>query len=94
MIRLLEERERKKRRQTKEGGEKSHNPMDELPGESSSVPETVAETPDPGTFVLVIPRRTVQGFSTDDLLRSSPVAKSTIIRSTSSKLDCILNEVC
>ena len=89
MIRLLEEREQKKRRRTKEGGEKSTNPTDKPPGEL-----TAAETPDPGTFVLVIPRRTVEGFSTDDLLRSSPVAESKIIRSTSSKLNYILNEVC
>ena len=93
MIRLLEERERKKRHRTKEEGEKSHNPTDEPAGEPVSVPEPVVETPDPGTSVLVIPRRTVEGFSTDDLLRSSPVTESKIIRSTSSKLNYILNEV-
>ena len=94
VIRLIEEREQKKRRRTKEGGEKSSSPTNKPPGEPISVPETAAETPDPGTFVLVIPRRTVEGFSTDDLLRSSPVAESKIIRSTSSKLNYIPNEVC
>lgn len=93
MIRLLEERERKKRCRTKDGGERSDNPTEEPAGESVSVPKPVVETPDPGTFVLVIPRRTVEGFSKDDLLRSSPVAESKIIRSTSSKLNYILNEV-
>lgn len=93
MIRLLEERERKKRRRTKEEGERSHSPTGEPAGESADVPELAVGTPDPGTFVVVIPRRTVEGSSTDDLLRSSPVAESRIIRSTSSKLNYILNEV-
>jgi len=92
IIRLLEERERKKRRRTKEGGEESHDPTDKPVGESVSVPESV-ETPELGTSVLVIPKRTVEGFSTDDLLKSSPVAESKIVRSTSSKLNYILNEV-
>jgi len=93
MIRLLEERERKKRRRIKEEGERSHSPTDEPAGEPAGVPELGVETPDPGTFVVVVPRRTVEGSSTDDLLRSSPVAESRIIRSTSSKLNYILNEV-
>ena len=94
MIRLLEERERKKRRRTKEGeGERSNDQTDEPPGESVSVPEPVARTQDPGASVLVIPRRTVEGFLMKDLLRSSPVAESKIVRSTSSKLNYILNEV-
>lgn len=94
MMRLLEVNGRKKRRRTKEeGGEKSHNLTDEPPGEPVNVPELEAETPDPNMSVLVIPRRTVGGFSTGDLLRSSPVAGSKIIRSTSSKLNHILTEV-
>ena len=93
MIRSLEEREQKKRRRANEGGEGPHNPTGKPPGESVSIPESAAETPDPGTSVLVIPKRTVEGFSTDDLLRSSPVAKSKIIRSTSSKLNYVLDEV-
>jgi len=93
-MRLLEERGRKKRRRTGEGDdERSDNPTDEPPSESVSVPEPVVEAPNPETSVLVIPRRTVEGFSMDDLLRTSPVAESKIIRSTSSKLDHILTEV-
>ena len=98
MIRLLKEREQKKRRRTKEGeGEKSNNSTDEPAGESVSIPEPVAGTPepeDPGASVLVIPRRTVEGFLMEDLLRSSPVAESKIVRTTSSKLNYILDEVC
>jgi len=94
MMRLLEEKGRKKRRRTEEGGgERLDNPTDEPGGESVSVPEPVTEAPNPETSVLVIPRRTIEGFSMGDLLRSSPVAESKIIRSTSSKLDYILTEV-
>ena len=94
-MRLLEERERKKRRRTKEGGgEQSSCPAGELPYQSASTPERVEETSDPEPPILFIPRRTVQGSSTDDLLRSSPVAQSKVVRSTSSKLNYILNEVC
>jgi len=93
MIRLLEERERKKRRRVREGGERSYNPIDEPPDEFVNVGEPVTEIPDPEPFVLVIPKRTVDGFSMGDLLRSSPVAESKITRSTSSKLNYILNEV-
>jgi len=93
MIRLLEERERKKRRRINEGGERPHSPTGEPAGEPADAPELAVESPDPGTSVVVIPRRTVEGSSTDDLLRSSPVAESRIIRSTSSKLNYILNEV-
>jgi hypothetical protein len=93
MMRLLEERERKKRRRTKEGaGERPPSPADEPPDQPASAPEPAVETPNPEPFVLVIPKRTVQGFSTGDLLKSSPVAQSKIVRSTSSKLNCILNE--
>ncbi|KAF9652886.1 hypothetical protein BDM02DRAFT_3088163 [Thelephora ganbajun] len=92
MMRLLEEKERKKRRRNKE---KEGDSTEEPPVEPASVPETVVKTPDQEQepFILVIPRRTVEGFSTDDLLRSSPVAQSKIIRSTSSKLNHIINEV-
>jgi len=94
MIRLLEERERKKRRRNKEeGGEGSNTPTAEPPCEPVAVPEPEPQTPDPGLSVLVIPRRTVEGFSMGDLLRSSPVAESKVIRSTSSKLNHILTEV-
>ena len=94
MLRLLEERERKKRRRTKEGGgERSRSPAVTPPDKPVDTPEKAVEAPDPEPFVLVIPKRTAQGFSTNDLLRSSPVAQSTIIRSTSSKLNYILNEV-
>jgi len=94
-IRLLEERERKKRRRTKEeGGEGPNKPTDKPPKEPAAVPEPEVETPDPGLSVLVIPRRTVEGSSMGDLLRSSPVADSKITRSTSSKLNHILTEVC
>jgi hypothetical protein len=95
IIRLSEEKERKKRRRTKEegGGEASH-PAGEPPGEIVNVPKKEIETPSSEKSVLVIPRRTVEGFSTDDLLRSSPVAESKIIRSTSSKLNRVLAEVC
>lgn len=89
MIRLLEEKERKKRRRTeKEEGEKPHDPTDKPSDEPVKVPE-----PEPEVSVLVVPRRTVEGASTDDLLRSSPVAESKVIRSTSSKLNHILTEV-
>lgn len=87
-IRLLEEKkERKKRRRTKEGGEGSNPPTDKPP-------EQEAETPDPETSVLVIPRMVVEGFSMEDLLKSSPLAESKIVRSTSSKLNRILTEAC
>ena len=93
-MRLLEEKERKKRRRTREDGdEKPSHPADEPLGEPVGVPELETGGPEPGEPVLVIPRRTVGGFSTDDLLRSSPVAESRIIRSTSSKLNHILAEV-
>jgi len=93
-IRLLEEKERKKRRRKKEeGGGESKNPTGEPPGETVIVPEQEAETPDPVLTVLVIPRRVAGGFSMGDLLRSSPVAESKVIRSTSSKLNHILTEV-
>lgn len=95
MLRLLEERERKKRRRTKEGeGERSRSPAITPPDKPVDTPEKTVEASDPEPFVLVIPKRTAQGFSTNDLLRSSPVARSTIIRSTSSKLNYILDEVC
>ena len=88
IIRLLEEKERKKRRRTKdEGGERPQDPTDEPPGEPVNVPELEMKS------VLVIPARTVKGSSTDELLRSSPVAEAKIIRSTSSKLNRILTEV-
>lgn len=94
LMRLLEERERKKRRRTKEGGEQSNSPVDQQPPDQPvSIPEQAMDAQEPEPFVLVIPRRTVQGFSTNDLLKSSPVAESKIIRSTSSKLNYILNEV-
>lgn len=89
--RLLEEKERKKRPRTKEG-EQSNRPADKLPDQPVSTPEEKA-TSNPGQFVLVVPKRTVQGSSTDDLLMSSPVAQTKIIRSTSSKLNYILEEV-
>jgi len=92
-IRLLEERERKKRRRVRDGGKRSYNPVDEPPDESVSAGEPVTETPDPDPFVPAIPKRTTDGSSMGDLLRSSPVAESKIIRSTSSKLNYILNEV-
>jgi len=93
-IRLLEERERKRRRRKKEeGGEGSTTPADKPPCESVAIPELEPEAPDPGLSVLVIPRRGVEGFSMGDLLRSSPVAESKVIRSTSSKLNRILTEV-
>lgn len=93
MIRLLEERERKKRRRAKEGDESSHNATNETPNELFSGSGSRVATPEAETSVLVIPRRTVEGFSTEDLLRSSPVADAKVIRSTSSKLNYILNEV-
>ena len=96
LMHLLEEREqsRKKRRRTREGdGEQSNFPAGELPYHSASAPEEEAGTSDSEPSVLVVPKRTVQGFSTDDLLQSSPVAQSKILRSTSSKLNYILNEV-
>lgn len=93
MIRLLEERERKKRRRTKEGDESPHDPTEGTPNELSSGSRSRAATPEPDNFVLVIPKRTVEGFSTEDLLRSSPVADTRVIRSTSSKLNYILKEV-
>lgn len=94
-MRLLEERERRKRRRAKEGdGEQSdYYPASQLPDQSIDTPEETAEMSHPEPFVLVTPRRTVQGFSSDDLLRSSPVAQSQIVRSTSSKLNYILSEV-
>ena len=89
-MRLLEERERKKRRRPKdEEHEEPYNPKDEPPRE----PATIPKPDDPGLSVLVIPKRTVGGFSMGDLLRSSPVAESKVIRSTSSKLNYILTEV-
>lgn len=95
IIRLSEEKERKKRRRTKEeGGEEPSHPAGEPPGEIVNVPKKEVDTPSPEKSVLIIPRRAVEGFSTDDLLRSSPVAESKIIRSTSSKLNRILAEVC
>jgi hypothetical protein len=95
MMRSLEERGRKKRRRTKEGGgERSRSPAAETPSQPASTTENAEETPNQEPFVLVVPKRTVQGFSTDDLLRSSPMAQSRIVRSTSSKLNYILNEVC
>ena len=93
-IRLLEERERKKRRRNKEeGSEGSNAATDEPRCESVAIPESEPEAPNPGLSVLVIPRRGVEGFSMGDLLRSSPVAESRVIRSTSSKLNRILTEV-
>lgn len=93
IIRLLEERGRKKRRRAKEGDESSHDPTDEPPNELANGSRSRAATPEPETFVLVIPRRTAEGFSTKELLRSSPVADTKVIRSTSSKLNYILKEV-
>lgn len=94
MMRLIEERERKKRRRTKEGGgERSRSPAAETPSQPVGTVEKAVQAPDQEPFVHFVPRRTVQGFSTDDLLRSSPVAQSKIVRSTSSKLNYILNEV-
>lgn len=91
---MREERERKKRRRNKkEGGEGSETPTDEPPCEPVAVPEPEPEVPDPGLSVMVIPRRTIEGFSMGDLLKSSPVAESKLIRSTSSKLNRILTEV-
>lgn len=93
-IRLLEERERKKRRRNEEKrGEGSNTPTGEPPREPVAVPEPEPVAPNPGLSVLVIPRRTVEGLSMGDLLRSSPVAESKLIRSTSSKLNHILTEV-
>ena len=90
-MRLLKERERRKRRRTKEGG--GEQSAGELPDRSNDILQKEKENPNAEQSVLVIPRRTAQGFSTDDLLRSSPVAQSKIVRSTSSKLNYILNEV-
>jgi hypothetical protein len=93
-LRRLEERERKKRRRTKEGGGEQQYPSTvELPDQSTNVLKQVVETLNPEEFVTVIPRRTVEGFSTGDLLSASPVAQSKIVRTTSSKLNCVLNEV-
>jgi hypothetical protein len=88
MIRLLEERERKKRRRTKEGDEGSHDPTDGTPNEAASGSRSRAATPEPENFILVTPKRTAE-----ELVRSSPVADTKVVRSTSSKLNYILKEV-
>lgn len=90
-MRLLEEKERRKRRRTKE--ERQNSPPREAPAQPAETPERTEETPEPEPFILVIPKRTVQGFSTNDLLRSSPISRSKIVRSTSSKLNYVLREV-
>ena len=94
ILRQLEVRERRKRRRTKEGGsERLSSLAGKLSDQSTVAIRKAVETSNPEEFVTVIPRRTVGGVSTGDLLRASPVAQCKIVRSTSSKLNHVLNDV-